>query len=303
MKRNNNTRRFEKEVTNATMANKDGDKLSDAAMFLQSLNDQEIVERVRASIPNAHVFKLPTTKKQSATTGWRGADWKEKVWQGTIKVVERGDLTAILLVDESDRAISSSKGSSIFAVCPVKEGAVDRCVDSSRYFVLRIENANNGQHMFIGVAFNERNDAFDFNISLEDSRREKEQEKNPIKLDLGPGKDYSLKEGETIKVSIPKNSSTGTRKNQSSGGSGGNSFLKPCSRDTPSSKTNDDTDFLTTLMGGCSTTTAPSRRTTNKKDDEKPSSSFFGVFDGKTTTDDSAAFEESFDSNNVFTST
>jgi len=91
----------------------------------------------------------------------------------------------------------------------VKEGAVDRCVDSSRYFVLRIENANNGQHMFIGVAFNERNDAFDFNISLEDSRREKEQEKNPIKPYIDLGKDYSLKEGEKIKVSIPKNNSTG----------------------------------------------------------------------------------------------
>jgi len=63
MKRNNNTKRFAKEVTNATMATKDGSNLSDAATFLQSLNDPEIVERVRASIPNAHVFKLPTTKK------------------------------------------------------------------------------------------------------------------------------------------------------------------------------------------------------------------------------------------------
>lgn len=166
---------------------------SDAAIFLQSLHDPEIIERVRCTIQNAHVFKLPP--RQSASVGWRGADWKEKVWQGTVKIVERGDLTAVLLVDRT-------KGS-IFAVCPVKEGAVDRCVDSSRYFVLRIENAN-GRHMFIGVAFNERNDAFDFNISLQDARREKEQEKNPVKLDFGPPKDYSIKEGEKIKVSIPK---------------------------------------------------------------------------------------------------
>jgi hypothetical protein len=173
----------------ASAANSD----SDAANFLQSLQDPEIVERVRTTIPNAHVFKLPP--RQSATIGWRGADWKEKVWQGTVKVVERGELTAVLLVDKS-------KGS-IFAVCPVKEGAVDRCVDSSRYFVLRIENAN-GRHMFIGVAFNERNDAFDFNTSLEDSRREREQEANPIVVDFGPPKDYSIKAGEKIKVSIPK---------------------------------------------------------------------------------------------------
>jgi adaptin ear-binding coat-associated protein 1/2 len=173
----------------ASAANSD----SDAAIFLQSLQDPEIIERVRATIPNAHVFKLPP--RQSATIGWRGADWKEKVWQGTVKVVERGELTAVLLVDKT-------KGS-IFAVCPVKEGAVDRCVDSSRYFVLRIENAN-GRHMFIGVAFNERNDAFDFNTSLEDSRREREQEANPIVVDFGPPKDYSIKAGEKIKVSIPK---------------------------------------------------------------------------------------------------
>jgi hypothetical protein len=166
---------------------------SDAAKFLQSMQDAEIIERVRTTITNAHVFKLPP--RQSASVGWRGADWKEKVWQGTVKVVERDNLTAVLLVDRN-------KGS-IFAVCPVKEGAVDRCVDSSRYFVLRIENAN-GRHMFIGVAFNERNDAFDFNTALEDSRREREMENTPIPVYTGPPKDYSIKEGEKIKVHIPK---------------------------------------------------------------------------------------------------
>lgn len=170
-------------------------ELSDAARFLQSMQDPEIIERVRTTIPNAHVFKLPP--RQSASIGWRGADWKEKVWQGTVKVVERLDQTAILLVDRT-------KGS-IFAVCPVKEGAVDRCVDSSRYFVLRIENAN-GRHMFIGVAFNERNDAFDFNTALEDSRREREMEQHPVPAYTGPSKDYSIKQGEKIRVSIPKTS-------------------------------------------------------------------------------------------------
>jgi len=173
-------------------------ELSDAARFLQSMQDPEIIERVRTTIQNAHVFKLPP--RQSASIGWRGADWKEKVWQGTVKVVERLDQTAVLLVDRN-------KGS-IFAVCPVKEGAVDRCVDSSRYFVLRIENAN-GRHMFIGVAFNERNDAFDFNTALEDSRREREMEHHPVAAFAGPSKDYSIKEGEKIRVSIPKTSHAG----------------------------------------------------------------------------------------------
>lgn len=210
---------------------------SDTAVFLQSLKDLTVIERVRTSLKNAHVFKLPP--RQTVSVGWRGADWREKVWQGTVKVVERGDTTAILLVDKE-------KGT-IFAVCPVKEGAVERCIDSSRYFVLRIENAS-GRHMFIGVAFNERNDAFDFNAALEDSKREKEMEQMPAPTCNAPTKDYSLQAGEKIRVAIPRKSPTdldgdgfGTadtkrREEKRSGGtkgsSGGGGFLKPPPRDT-----------------------------------------------------------------------
>lgn len=170
---------------------------SDAAAYLKSLEDPELVERVRCVINDAHVFKLPP--RQTAG-GWRGGDWDTEVWQGMVKVVERGDLTVVLLVDRNTGAI--------FAVCPVKDGAVDRCVDSSRYFVVRVENAN-GRHMFIGMAFNERNDAFDFNTSLEDSRKERELEKNPVELRKVPAKDYRLKDGEKIKVKIGKVGSAG----------------------------------------------------------------------------------------------
>jgi len=198
-----------------------------AAAYLRSLEDPEIIERVRCTLNDAHVFKLPP---RQAAGGWRGADWTDEVWQGTVKVVERDDLTVVLLVDRSN--------GSIFAVCPIKDGAVDRCIDSSRYFVLRVENAN-GRHMFVGVAFNERNDAFDFNTSLEDSRKEREMAKNPPPvIPKGPAKDYSLKEGQTIKVSIPKMSGAETKKKKErpkaatrskTGGFG----LKPSSKDTP----------------------------------------------------------------------
>ena len=194
-----------------TASNPNNKSPSDAALFLQSLQDPEVIERVLATIHNAHVFKLPP--KSSAAVGWRGADWKEKVWQGTVKVVERGNLIAVLLVDDKNgqnqhHHTSHRTGGSIFAVCPVKDGAVDRCVDSSRYFVLRIENAN-GRHMFIGVAFNERNDSFDFYTALEDSRLEKQREQarvaNSARRQAEPPKDYSIKDGQKIKVSIPRN--------------------------------------------------------------------------------------------------
>jgi hypothetical protein len=204
---------------------------NEAAAYLASLEDPEVIERVRCTIHDAHVFKLPP---RVTAGGWRGADWDQEVWQGTLKVVERGDLTVVLLVNKANGAI--------FAVCPVKDGAVDRCVDSSRYFVLRVENEK-GQHIFIGLAFNERNDAFDFNTSLEDARREKEAEANPVPMETGPAKDYSIKEGEKIHIAVSKvgNKPSGRRASASAGSDkkGGNGeakkggFLKASKKDTP----------------------------------------------------------------------
>lgn len=77
-------------------------------------------------------------------------------------------------------------------MCPVSEGAVEKseylplpvlshipvsditysyiALDSGRYFVLRIQNAA-GKHAYIGIAFNERNDAFDFNVTLQEHQK------------------------------------------------------------------------------------------------------------------------------------
>ncbi|KAL7427277.1 hypothetical protein ACHAXM_000779 [Skeletonema potamos] len=218
-------------------------------------DDVVVIERLRLKIPNAHIFKLPP--KPSAG-GWRGAEWRDKIWQGTLKVVERNDDTAVLLVDAQNEK-------NIFAMCPISHqlddksnnggNGVDRCIDSSRYFVLRIQNSQ-GRHMFIGLAFNERNDAFDFNTALEDSRREKMAEKKaaaaaPLtKKSIyknGNSVDYKMKEGEKIKVSIGNTSGSGSNYHSGGGaaakrrlgktrpintGSGG--FLKPSTKDTPS---------------------------------------------------------------------
>ena len=154
-----------------------------------------------------------------------------------------------------------TNGGNIFAVCPIRHfeesNGVDRCIDSSRYFVLRIQNAQ-GRHMFIGLAFNERNDAFDFNTALEDSKREKEMEKRAAEGMGGESYvesvDYKMKEGEKIRVSIPKvksgddTSPTNAEVEKNRGGAAarrrearkaatggkGGGFLAPSSKDTPS---------------------------------------------------------------------
>jgi len=160
-----------------------------------------MTELIRVTIHNAHVFKLPP---RSSAAGWRGADWIEQVWQGSVQVIEKGPSTAVKLVS------LDTSPPTLFAQCPVTPGAVDRCVDSSRYFVLRITNGE-GRNMFIGLAFNERNDAFDFNTALSDSERERGAEREAEAAyrneSNGQGQreevDYTIKGKIHVNINVP----------------------------------------------------------------------------------------------------
>ncbi len=129
--------------------------------------------------------------------GHRASDWpKDPTWTGKVKIVAKGRVAAIILLDDKNQ---------IFAVCQVTDdSAVERTLDSGRYYVLRITNAQ-GRHAYIGIAFNERNDAFDFNVALAEFKSELEREDQASKLadmPTGPMKDMSLKDGEKIKIKI-----------------------------------------------------------------------------------------------------
>ena len=136
---------------------------------------------------------------------------------------------------------------SLFAMCPVKEGSVERCVDSSRYFVLKIQNAS-GRHAFVGVAFNEREEAFDFNVAMQEYEKDKarterlraggkESEEEEGREGGAPKVDLSLKEGEKLTIRLPTReggggaTAGGERKKRvtGSGGSvaGGGGLLPP----------------------------------------------------------------------------
>ena len=115
-------------------------------------------EDIRLSVPEVFVYKIPPRTGQ----GYKGAEWKDQVWVGKLLVVVRGDNVLIRLVAGDDK---------VFAVAPVRKGgppAVEKVTDSSRFFVLRIEN-DKGAAAFIGVGFNQRSDAFDFNVALQDT--------------------------------------------------------------------------------------------------------------------------------------
>lgn len=115
-----------------------------------------------------------------------------------MRLVSQGDAVVLKLEDKIT--------GQLFAKCPIEQHpgtAVEAVTDSSRYFVLRIQD-DNGRSACIGVGFLDRSDSFDLNVALQDhfkwlknrDKIEKEIEKPKPELDL------RFKEGETIKIDM-----------------------------------------------------------------------------------------------------
>ena len=130
----------------------------------------------------------------------RAADWNlnEPTWTGRLRMVSNGNALIVKLEDKTS--------GQLFANCPVEAYpgvAIESVSDSSRYFVLRIQN-DNGQTAFIGLGFGDRSDSFDMNVALQDHFKfvknqdliEKEKSDPKPQLDLG------FKDGQTIKINM-----------------------------------------------------------------------------------------------------
>ncbi|KAF0045497.1 hypothetical protein F2P81_002026 [Scophthalmus maximus] len=114
----------------------------------------------------------------------------------------------------------------LFAQAPVDEYpgiTVETVSDSSRYFVLRIQD-DNGRSAFIGIGFGDRGDAFDFNVALQDHfkwvKQEDDFKKQAQTPDTTPKLDLGFKEGQTITLNIGQSKKKDRSRPQSSGGFG-----------------------------------------------------------------------------------
>eukprot|EP00049_Salpingoeca_infusionum_P024190 m.15114 g.15114 ORF g.15114 m.15114 type:complete len:269 (-) comp6514_c0_seq1:172-978(-) len=157
-------------------------------------NMSEAIEHLRLVVRECFVYKLPPRPSNS---GYRADKWglSNPLWTGRMKITATDSLCTINLLDPKD--------GSLFAQAPLRDGEVDkvveRVIDSSRYFVLRVENK--GRHAYLGVGFQERADAFDFNMALQDFKKGLTREKEASKPYVAQN-DCSLKEGETIKIAF-----------------------------------------------------------------------------------------------------
>ncbi|KAJ0054501.1 hypothetical protein Pint_02400 [Pistacia integerrima] len=171
----------------------------------------------------------PLIPPRKSAASYRADEWNVNkwAWEGTLKVVSKGEECIIKLEDKST--------GELYARAFLRDGElhpVEPVIDSSRYFVLRIEE-NIGEnyvassskfdrsgrlrHAFIGIGFRERTQAYDFQAALHDHmkylNKKKTAEEMEQQFQNTSSGDYSLKEGETIHVEI-KNKSSGRVKSK-----------------------------------------------------------------------------------------
>ncbi|CAD6568871.1 MAG: hypothetical protein CYPHOPRED_002916 [Cyphobasidiales sp. Tagirdzhanova-0007] len=179
------------------------------------------------------VYKVPP---RTSTAGYKAAEWGDMeafLWKGRCRVMEvsQGQLSHVTV------RLEDSNTGELFAQSPVDKAgkSVEPVLDSSRYFVLKVVDINTSKHAYLGMGFQERSEAFDFQVALQDwQKRQRVPKLDPTESDSsssstpssphipsGPKRDFSLKEGQTINVKLGSMSGTGKKSNMRSEPPGG----------------------------------------------------------------------------------
>ncbi|KAL8822921.1 MAG: hypothetical protein Q9191_006350 [Dirinaria sp. TL-2023a] len=197
----------------------------------------DAIQRVLFVASSVHVYQIPplTSTKGYSAASWT-ADRKRQIFTARLRVIE----TALPLPDGSGEGESLSteirledpSTGDLFAAAPYAEpSAVEAALDSSRFFAVRVQDES-GRKAMLGIGFEERGEAIDFGIALQEARKVQGglldgagagkgskappppvPEKVPVKRDL------SLKEGEMIHIDL--GTKVRRRKEVESGGEDG----------------------------------------------------------------------------------
>lgn len=175
------------------------------------------IQRILYLAPKVHIYQIPpatSTKGYQAST-WTANNNKLQIFTARLRVVETsipsdrddGDekVTTTLLLEDG-------KTGDLFAAAPyTSERIVEQALDSSRFFAITV--VGEGRKAVLGMGFEERSEAFDFSIALQDARRVLGFEAHPTGAGARggakakaeteePKRDFSLKEGETISINL-----------------------------------------------------------------------------------------------------
>ncbi|PNY28921.1 NECAP-like protein [Tolypocladium capitatum] len=164
-----------------------------------------------------HVYNIPplTSMRGHSATSWT-ADPQRHIFTARLRVIE----TSSDAPSSSEAASGSLKidvvledpsTGQLFAACPYTDrAAVEPVVDSSRFFAVTVRD-DQGRKAVLGVGFEERSEAFDLAVALQEARRSLNwdgDQPRGLHPAAAPGggkenaRDYSLKDGETITVNL-----------------------------------------------------------------------------------------------------
>ncbi|KAJ1929732.1 hypothetical protein FBU59_007021, partial [Linderina macrospora] len=180
-----------------------------------------------------YVYQIPP---RQANAGYRATEWDvdNPIFKACLRVLLAGEDKCVVRLEDKGTA-------ELFAACPIdpKGLAVEQVLDSSRYFVLRVQDEATGSKMYIGIGFLDRSEAFDFNVALEDFRRSlaptetagagSGSSRGATALAAEPKLDFSLKPDQkiTIKMSGFKKKKPAVPEQAPAAVSSGNPFFIP----------------------------------------------------------------------------
>ncbi|OWZ24612.1 Adaptin [Phytophthora megakarya] len=198
------------------------------------MTDTFELERTLLSERGVWFYQVPSGQVTSLAPRADAWDVEHPFLTGSLRVLQKGDACFIQLFEPQTDAEAAP---TLFAQCPLQisreqmlDVYVHDCVDSSRYFMLRVEDEKSGRRAFVGVGFPDRTAAFNFKATLQDyakyalrqlevqqdTKEQTTEQSSPKKPDL------SLPEGTTIRIHLKKNGSddgdkTRTRRSSSGG--------------------------------------------------------------------------------------
>lgn len=161
----------------------------------------DAIQRVLFVASPVHVYSiLPLASMRGHSASSWTADLARHIFTARLRVLETaladaapgaGLSVAVVLEDPAD--------GQLFA-------AVEPAVDSSRFFALTVRDPA-GRRAILGIGFEDRSDAFDFSVALQQARRSlswdaDQQHGLGVARAKESAKDYSLKDGETITINL-----------------------------------------------------------------------------------------------------
>ena len=171
----------------------------------------DAIQRILHIASPIHVYNIPPL---SSARGHIAASWtedpKRHIFTCRLRVIETAIPDPTPNAPDKvkvDIILEDASTGQLFAAAPYTvKATVEPAADSSRFFALRVQDPT-GRKATLGIGFEERSDAFDFNVSLQEAQRalglmESGGPPAPGKGKVEEKRDYSLKDGETITVNL-----------------------------------------------------------------------------------------------------